>query len=176
MHIQPKRARFDRGFLTEKNDNQCLAAYLSLSVVWHARTNNEMLRIFHGNLVSKKGVDQCPKSFKWKWWYFWWCCGDDLDNQYYVCFELVFKQDDNYSNRDGNQQNPGKAFKECTVVCLNHYVLEQGGWVWSHIFQEPKSSEIADMIIPDPRSCDRMRAELCPWSCESPNLMRSQLR
>ena len=41
-------------------------------------------------------------------------------------------------------------------------VLEQGDRVWSHIFQEPKSSEIADMIIPDPRSCDRMRAELCP--------------
>ena len=52
--------------------------------------------------------------------------------------------------------------KNVRLVCLNHYVLEQGGWVWSHIFQEPKSSEIADMIIPDPRSCDRMRAELCP--------------
>ena len=52
--------------------------------------------------------------------------------------------------------------KNVRLVCLNHYVLEQGGWVWSHIFQEPKSSEIADMIIPDPISCDRMRAELCP--------------
>ena len=52
--------------------------------------------------------------------------------------------------------------KNVRLVCLNHYVLEQGGWVWSHIFQEPKSSEIADMIIPDPRSCYRMRAEFCP--------------
>ena len=52
--------------------------------------------------------------------------------------------------------------KNVRLVCLNHYVLEQGGRVWSHIFQEPKSSEIADMIIPDPRSYDRMRAELCP--------------